>query len=42
MPRRARSSSKTGKHTALLIIDVINDMDFPGSETLVRLAEPMR
>jgi len=27
--------------TALLMIDVINDMDFPGSETLVRLAEPM-
>jgi nicotinamidase-related amidase len=23
------------------MIDVINDMDFPGSETLVRLAEPM-
>ena len=25
----------------MLLIDVINDMDFPGSETLVRLAEPM-
>jgi nicotinamidase-related amidase len=27
--------------TALLLIDVINDMDFPGSESLVRFAEPM-
>jgi nicotinamidase-related amidase len=27
--------------TALLLIDVINDMDFDGSESLVRLAEPM-
>jgi nicotinamidase-related amidase len=27
--------------TALLLVDVINDMDFPGSETLVRQAEPM-
>lgn len=27
--------------TALLLIDVINDMDFEGSESLVRLAEPM-
>ena len=27
--------------TALLLIDVINDMDFPGSEALVRQAEPM-
>jgi nicotinamidase-related amidase len=26
---------------ALLLIDVINDMDFEGSESLVRLAEPM-
>jgi nicotinamidase-related amidase len=34
------SSSKT-KRTALLLIDVINDMDFPGSETLVRLGESM-
>ena len=30
-----------GRRTALLLIDVINDMDFEGSETLVRLAEPM-
>jgi nicotinamidase-related amidase len=27
--------------TALLLIDVINDLDFPGSEVLVRQAEPM-
>src|SRR3954467_13179403 len=27
--------------TALLLIDVINDMDFPGSEALVRQAIPM-
>ena len=41
MPTRGRSSSAAGRRTALLLIDVINDMDFPGSETLVRLAEPM-
>ena len=27
--------------TALLLIDVINDMDFEGSESLVRFAQPM-
>jgi nicotinamidase-related amidase len=27
--------------TALLLVDVINDMDVPGSEALVRQAEPM-
>jgi nicotinamidase-related amidase len=27
--------------TALLLVDVINDMDFPGSEALVRQAVPM-
>ena len=41
MPGRKRSSTKTTRHVALLLIDVINDMDFPGSETLVRLAESM-
>lgn len=41
MPTGGRSSSAAAKRTALLLIDVINDMDFPGSETLVRLAEPM-
>ena len=30
-----------GRQTALLLVDVINDMDFEGSEALVRLAEPM-
>lgn len=29
------------RRTALLLVDVINDMDFEGSEALVRLAEPM-
>jgi nicotinamidase-related amidase len=34
--------SSTDKfRTALLLIDVINDMDFEGSESLVRFAEPM-
>ena len=36
-----RSSAAAKKKTALLLIDVINDMDFEGSDTLVRLAEPM-
>src|SRR5688572_14504730 len=40
MPRGPRSSSKTTR-TALLLIDVINDMEFEGSDSLVRLAEPM-
>ena len=35
------SSASSGRKTALLLIDVINDMDFEGSESLVRLAEPM-
>lgn len=34
-------SSTRRKKTALLLIDVINDMDFEGSESLVRAAEPM-
>ena len=41
MGNGAGSSAKTRKKTALLLIDVINDMDFEGSESLVRLAEPM-
>jgi nicotinamidase-related amidase len=40
MPDRSNSTKAT-RHAALLLIDVINDMDFPGSETLVRLAESM-
>ena len=39
--RRRSGSSTGGRRTALLLIDVINDMDFPGSQALVRLAEPM-
>ena len=34
-------TSGTSRRTALLLVDVINDMDFEGSEALVRLAEPM-
>jgi nicotinamidase-related amidase len=39
--RRTATNSTTRHRTALLLIDVINDMDFPGSEALVQLAEPM-
>ena len=35
------TSAETSRRTALLLIDVINDMDFEGSESLVRHAEPM-
>jgi nicotinamidase-related amidase len=35
------TSASQPRRTALLLIDVINDLDFEGSETLVRLAEPM-
>src|SRR5687768_11406524 len=35
------TSAETSRRTALLLVDVINDMDFEGSESLVRLAEPM-
>lgn len=37
----SESSTEKPSRTALLLIDVINDMDFEGSESLVRLAEPM-
>jgi len=33
--------SKPIRHAALLLIDVINDLDFPGSDALVRQALPM-
>ena len=33
--------SERRRHTALLLVDVINDMDFEGAEALVRHAEPM-
>ena len=35
------STTATPRRTALLLVDVINDMDFEGSEALVRLAGPM-
>lgn len=35
------TSTETTRRTALLLVDVINDMDFDGSESLVRFAEPM-
>ena len=35
------SATEQQRQTALLLVDVINDMDFEGSEALVRLAEPM-
>ena len=34
-------SPDSQRRTALLLVDVINDMDFEGSEALVALAEPM-
>jgi nicotinamidase-related amidase len=39
MPKRKLSIPVSG--TALLLIDVINDLDFEGSSTLVEQAEPM-
>lgn len=39
--RTGELSEETGRRTALLLVDVINDMDFEGSESLVRFAEPM-
>ena len=41
MPVRRSGSARKSKQTALLLIDVINDMEFEGSETLVTLAEAM-
>jgi nicotinamidase-related amidase len=35
------SAAATPRRSALLLVDVINDMDFEGSEGLVRLAGPM-
>ena len=35
------SSTGAERRTALFLVDVINDMDFEGSEALVGLAEPM-
>jgi len=41
VPGRSRSSTTERHPAALLLIDVINDMDFEGSESLVRHAEAM-
>ena len=38
---RARTFAVPARGTALLLIDVINDLDFDGSETLIAQAEPM-
>jgi nicotinamidase-related amidase len=35
------ASEQPARRTALLLVDVINDMDFEGSEALVQHAEPM-
>jgi nicotinamidase-related amidase len=35
------TSAETARRTALLLVDVINDMDFDGSASLVQHAEPM-
>lgn len=39
--KRMTSPTAERAPTALLLVDVINDMDFPGSDALVRQAEPM-
>jgi nicotinamidase-related amidase len=41
MSRRERSTTLSVSGSALLLIDVINDLAFPGSEALVAQAEPM-
>ena len=41
MSRRNRTVTIPSAGTALLLIDVINDLDFEGSESLVEQAEPM-
>jgi nicotinamidase-related amidase len=41
MARAPRAVQVPVRGTALLLIDVVNDMSFNGSETLVRQAEPM-
>jgi nicotinamidase-related amidase len=40
-PRRHKTVAVPVRGTALLLIDVINDLAFAGSEALVRQAEPM-
>jgi nicotinamidase-related amidase len=39
--RNGDSAGEQHRRTALLLVDVINDMDFEGAEALVRHAEPM-
>ena len=39
--RRPRRTVVPASNTALLLIDVVNDLAFPGSEALVAQAEPM-
>ncbi len=39
--RRPRKTVVPASNTALLLIDVVNDLAFPGSEALVAQAEPM-
>lgn len=41
MTKGEGSTRAAPRRTALLLVDVINDMDFEGSAALVRLAEPM-
>ena len=41
MSRRSKIVTIPSAGTALLLIDVINDLDFEGSESLVEQAEPM-
>ena len=41
MPPGSLARSAPQRRTALLLVDVINDMEFEGSDALVRHAEPM-
>ena len=40
-PSRTKTLTVPAQGTALLLIDVINDLDFPGAEALIAQAEPM-
>lgn len=41
MPRKASSKRPPRRRTAILLVDVINDLAFPGSRPLIRAAEAM-
>lgn len=41
MHKGENATTQPGRRTALLLVDVINDMDFDGAAALVRHAEPM-